>query len=71
MKTLLPAIFIVIGIFALVSSVGNFDFYFNNYKVARMVKLIGRNATRVVHAIIGILVIVLGILFLTGMLEMK
>lgn len=46
-------VFLLIGAFCIFCSVMNFDWFFNNYKAAPLVKLFGRNGTRIFYACLG------------------
>lgn len=57
-------IFIFAGLFSLVSSILNFDWYFNNRRAATIVSWFGRTGARIFYGLLGIALIVAGILFL-------
>lgn len=63
MEILLLAIFILAGSFALVSSVLNFDWYFNSRKAATFVNIFGRTGARIFYGLLGIALIVAGTYF--------
>ena len=61
-NSFLFVILILSGLFVIVAAVLNWDWYFNDRKTLFWVNLIGRPATRVLHIILGIVLIVCGIL---------
>ncbi len=60
---LILAIFIIAGLFSLVSSIFNFDWYFNSRKASTFVNLLGRTGARIFYSILGLALITAGILF--------
>ncbi len=64
MKTFTFIIFIIAGVFSVLASVKNWDWYFNNLKVQRLVRIFGRTGTRVVYTFIGVFMIGVGIVCL-------
>ncbi len=54
-------IFVLVGAFSLLSSVKNFDWFFNNSKAKSFVKIFGRNGARIFYSILGIFMIILGL----------
>lgn len=54
-------IFVLAGAFSLLSSVKNFDWFFNNSKAKPFVKIFGRNGARIFYSILGIFIIILGL----------
>lgn len=61
MNIFLIIIFVLAGVFSLLSSVKNFDWFFNNSKAKPFVKLFGRNGARIFYSILGIFIIILGL----------
>jgi len=59
---LLGGIFILTGFFSLLSSILNFEWFFNHRKTDTIVRWFGRNGARVFYAILGLSLIVCGIL---------
>ncbi len=57
------AIFIFAGFFALISSILNFNWYFNSRKAATVVSWLGRTGARFFYGILGIILIICGIMF--------
>jgi len=62
-------VFVAIGIFALLGSICDWEFFMNSRKGARMSKMIGRNRARILYAAIGTLVLVIGVLITAGILD--
>ncbi len=61
MNIFLIIIFVLAGVFSLLSSVKNFDWFFNNSKAKPFVKIFGRNGARIFYSILGIFIIILGL----------
>lgn len=61
MNIFLIIIFVLAGAFSLLSSVKNFDWFFNNSKAKPFVKIFGRNGARIFYSILGIFIIILGL----------
>lgn len=61
MNIFLIIIFVLAGVFSLLSSVKNFDWFFNNSKAKPFVKIFGRNGARIFYSILGIFMIILGL----------
>lgn len=49
------------GIFSIVSSIFNFDFYFESRKASFFVSIFGRNGARVFYGMLGLFLIILGV----------
>ncbi|MDH6306876.1 hypothetical protein M2459_003497 [Parabacteroides sp. PF5-5] len=62
-ELLVLAIFVLAGLFSFVSSLLNFDWYFNSRKAATVVRLLGRGGARIFYGLLGLGLIVAGILF--------
>ncbi len=60
---LVLAIFIIAGFFSLVSSIFNFDWYFNSRKASTFVTFLGRTGARIFYGLLGIALIIAGIMF--------
>jgi len=60
---LVLAIFILGGVFALVASVLNFDWFFNSRKAETFVGWFGRTGARVFYGLVGLALIASGIVF--------
>lgn len=50
------------GVFSIISSIFNFDFYFESRKARFFVGVLGRNGARVFYGILGLLLIIWGLL---------
>ena len=57
-------VFILSGLFCIVSAICNFDFFFSNRRARKFVSLLGRKGARVFYGILGIFLIAMGISFL-------
>ncbi len=56
------AIFVVlIGLFAMVCSFMDFNFFMDNYKTKFLVSLIGRNGARAFYFILGLVLLAVGV----------
>lgn len=56
------AVFMVLlGLFSIVCSYMNFEFFMNNYKTKFLLSLIGRNGTRAFYFALGLLLLGLGV----------
>jgi hypothetical protein len=53
-----------IGLFCLLSSLKNWDFFFNNYKMRFLISIFGRRGVRIFYAILGTALSISGIIFL-------
>ena len=51
---------VIAGLFSIISSIANWDWYFNNSRAQFFVKTFGRNGARVFYIVIGGLLIFLG-----------
>jgi hypothetical protein len=72
MENLVAALLIGLGgCFSIVCSIGDFDWFINNRKAQSVVKLIGRNGTRIFYGLLGAALVVLAILLATGLLKSK
>ncbi|MCB0503269.1 MAG: immunity 17 family protein [Bacteroidetes bacterium] len=58
----LNIIFVIVGLFAVVCSIKNYDFFFCNSKAKIFVKLFGRNGARVFYILLGTGLTVFGVL---------
>ncbi len=54
---LMSVIALVVGLYAIIASVLNFEFFFNNKKAQRMVNVFGRKGARIFYGILGLLLI--------------
>jgi len=64
MNTIIIIVIILTGAFSVLASVKNWDWYFNNYKVQRLVRIFDRTGVRVFHTFIGVFIMGAGIVFL-------
>ena len=61
-------LFVALGAFFIAGAVLNWEWFMNNYKSRLLVKLIGRNAARIIYGIVGFAIAVIGIALLLGMI---
>ncbi|MDR1403886.1 MAG: immunity 17 family protein [Tannerellaceae bacterium] len=59
----LVAVFVLAGLFAIIASVLNVDWFFNNRKIAVYVRLLGQTGARIFYVLVGIGLTVAGIYF--------
>lgn len=64
METFAYILFVLAGIFSVLASVKNWDWYFNNRKAKPFVRLFGRTGARIFYTLIGIFIMGIGIVFL-------
>ena len=57
MGIVMCVVLLLVGGFCIFCSVMNFDWFFNNYKAAPLVKIFGRNGTRIFYIIIGVFIL--------------
>jgi small neutral amino acid transporter SnatA (MarC family) len=69
MELFINILFIVVGVFVLIVSIMNWDWYFNSTKAQRLIRLIGRTGSRIFYSIIGLLLVIIGIGLITGFLK--
>ena len=61
-------ILILAGLYSIIGAIGNWDWFMENRKARRWVKLIGRNRARIFYILLGTILIVIGTLFSVGIL---
>jgi len=49
------------GIFAIIASILNWEFFFNSRKATFFMNVFGRNGTRIFYTLLGVLLIILAI----------
>lgn len=59
---IMSVVIALIGVFCIFCSAMNFDWFFNNRKLALLIKIFGRNVTRVLYICLGVFVVGCGIL---------
>jgi small neutral amino acid transporter SnatA (MarC family) len=69
MELFLNILFIVVGLFVLLVSIMNWDWFFTSTKAQRLIRLIGRTGARIFYTIIALLLIIFGIGSITGFLK--
>ena len=50
----MPILISSIGIFVIAAAIGNWEWFFSNWRARLFVKLFGRGGARVVYALIGV-----------------
>lgn len=58
-------VFIILGaagVMTIISCVFNWDWYFNSRKTRWMCDLFGRTAARIIHSVLGVIIIVLAVI---------
>jgi len=61
--------FVAIGLFAVSGAVFDWEWFMTNRKARFFVAIFGRTGARVFYAILGLLLVGLGIAFLTGFID--
>ena len=61
-------ILVFAGLYAVIGAIGNWDWFMENRKAIRWVKLIGRDKARVFYILLGTVLIVIGTLFSVGII---
>lgn len=52
---------IVVGLFAMICSYMDFDFFMNNHKARFFINLFGRNGTRAFYFVLGFFLLIVGL----------
>ncbi len=63
---ILGLVFIVSGLFSLIASIKNWNFFFGSRKTRFIQRLVGRIGARIFYGLLGIVIIVVGILAILG-----
>ena len=63
-------VFMLIGLFSLIASIKDWNFFFGSLKAKWVVNIIGRNGTRILYGILGIVIIIVGILAILGKVDL-
>lgn len=58
------------GLFSIVCSIGNYEFFFTNSKAVLFVKLFGRNGARIFYILLGLFIISVGMMGLFGIISL-
>jgi hypothetical protein len=66
---LMGLFFTASGVFTISAAAMNWDWFMNHRKAWLFVKLLGRQGARLLYGVIGISLVVLGILTLTGVID--
>jgi len=69
-KIIFNSFFIAIGLFAILSSWANWDFFFNHRKAQFFVKILGRKGARIFYIVLGSGFLVLGLLSVFGIVNL-
>jgi hypothetical protein len=62
-------IFVAAGLFSICGGVFDWDFYMNNRKARFIVGIFGRSGARIFYVLLGLALVVLGALFVAGIIE--
>jgi hypothetical protein len=71
MDTLLPWIFVAVGLFSLAGAIGDWEWFFGHRKAAFFVRLLGRTGGRIVYLVLGATLVTIGVLLIAGVLTMR
>jgi len=63
-------VFILIGLFPIIASIKDWDFFFGSIKARFLVNIVGRNRARVVFGILGIVLMCVGVLSCFRMVDL-
>ena len=63
--------FIAGGAFSILGGICNWDWFMNARKAKFIVKVLTRNGARIFYCILGLFVLVLGILFTMGIIDIQ
>ena len=66
MMIVMGLVFAAIGLFSLMGSVMNWDWYFNNRRARGVVAIFGRNGARIFYGILGIFIMAIGAVAVIG-----
>lgn len=66
MKNFVYILFIITGVFSVIVSLKNWEWYFNKYKAQRLVRVFGRTGAKIIYILTGIFMVTIGIVCLTG-----
>lgn len=64
MESLVFVLFILVGVFSVLASVKNWNWFFNNRKARPFVHIFGRTGARIFYTLIGIFIMGVGIVYL-------
>ncbi len=67
---LMNSLLALIGLFASVASIANWDFFFESRKAQFIVKFMGRNGARIFYGLLGGAIFSLGFLALIGAINL-
>ncbi len=67
---ILGGVFIFSGLFSLIASIKEWEFFFNAHKASWIENLIGRSGARIFYGILGIALIIVGLLSFTGTVDL-
>lgn len=62
MNILYILLFVGCGIFSILASVKNWDWFFNNHKARPFVRIFGRTGARIFYGLLGIFIIFVGVM---------
>ena len=67
----LGLIFVAAGVFSILGAICNWDWFMNARKARSVVSLLTRGGARIFYGILGLLLVVLGVLGATGIIDMS
>ncbi len=67
---ILGGVFIASGLFSLIASIKNWNFFFQGFKTRWITSIIGRNGARIFYGILGIAIIIVGLLAFIGRIDL-
>ncbi len=67
---ILGAVFIASGLFSLIASIKDWDFFFRSLKTKWIANIIGRNGARAFYGILGFVLIIVGVLAFLGTVDL-
>jgi hypothetical protein len=62
--------FMGIGLFSVIASSANWDYFFNHRKAQLFLKLFGRTGARIFYVVLGLGVFLIGLLNITGIISL-
>ncbi len=65
---IMAVICLLAGGFCIFCSVMNYDWFFNNHKAAPLMKIFGRNGTRIFYICLGIFICIVAVIGVVGAL---
>ncbi|QWX84602.1 immunity 17 family protein [Cellulophaga sp. HaHaR_3_176] len=63
-------VFIASGLFSLIASIKDWNFFFGSIKARLLVSIVGRNGARILFGVLGFVIIIVGILSILGKVDL-